>query len=67
MFIIKVNISNTFNFCSVHEIMNTLVSCNVNMKPYGASLTCQETQSIYDSVNTPKNLIHFLNIDNIEP
>ena len=29
--------------------------------PKRASLTLQETQSIYDSMNIPKNWIHFLN------
>ena len=64
MFIINVNISNKFNFWSVHGIMNTSGVLQSQREPLCASLTLQETRSIHDCMTIP--IIEFISYINFK-
>ena len=50
-----VYLRNEFNFWNVHGIMNTSGLVQSKCNPKGFTLTLQETRSIHDSMNIPKN------------
>ena len=46
---------NKFNIWNVHGIMNTSGLLQSKLRPRGFKLTLEETRSIHDAMNIPKN------------
>ena len=49
------HLRNKFDFWNVHGIMNTSGLLQIKSRPKGFTITLQETRSIHDSINRPKN------------